>query len=241
MFVFIGAEPAAEWLPAEIARNANGYLLTGTDVIRSGLWPARIATLVRWKRLFQACWLPGIFAPGPPNESGSQLATDRWRLPLPMVTVDPAIALLMKTGAAWRVDMPRPMPSSFREQIRRPVERAEQPVQYLTAGAYTTIVLARAGLLLRVMRKYYFGVHWPPHVRQRILSRLIDASLRLRHARPSRATRHCNRRGRAVRIQSAPSPGLRKLAMATVGSPAVLARNPNPLPSPALDTSIKAA
>ncbi len=39
VFVFIGAEPAAEWLPAGLARDANGYLLTGTDVIRSGLWP----------------------------------------------------------------------------------------------------------------------------------------------------------------------------------------------------------
>jgi thioredoxin reductase (NADPH) len=39
VFVFIGAEPAAEWLPKEIARDADGYLLTGTDVVRSGLWP----------------------------------------------------------------------------------------------------------------------------------------------------------------------------------------------------------
>jgi thioredoxin reductase (NADPH) len=39
LFVFIGADPSAEWLPAEIARDANGYLLTGTDVVRSGLWP----------------------------------------------------------------------------------------------------------------------------------------------------------------------------------------------------------
>ena len=39
VFVFIGAEPAADWLPAEIARDANGYLLTGTDVVRSGRWP----------------------------------------------------------------------------------------------------------------------------------------------------------------------------------------------------------
>jgi thioredoxin reductase (NADPH) len=39
VFVFIGAEPAAEWLPAEIARDANGFLLTGTDVIASGAWP----------------------------------------------------------------------------------------------------------------------------------------------------------------------------------------------------------
>jgi thioredoxin reductase (NADPH) len=39
VFVFIGAEPAAEWLPADIARDANGYVLTGTDVVRSGSWP----------------------------------------------------------------------------------------------------------------------------------------------------------------------------------------------------------
>ena len=30
VFVFIGAEPAAEWLPTEIARDDKGYLLTGT-------------------------------------------------------------------------------------------------------------------------------------------------------------------------------------------------------------------
>jgi len=39
VFVFIGAEPSAQWLPPDIARDANGYLLTGTDVVRSGLWP----------------------------------------------------------------------------------------------------------------------------------------------------------------------------------------------------------
>jgi thioredoxin reductase (NADPH) len=39
VFVFIGAEPAAGWLPADLARDANGYLLTGSDVVRSRLWP----------------------------------------------------------------------------------------------------------------------------------------------------------------------------------------------------------
>jgi thioredoxin reductase (NADPH) len=38
VFVFIGAVPAAEWLPTEIARDAKGFVLTGTDVIASGLW-----------------------------------------------------------------------------------------------------------------------------------------------------------------------------------------------------------
>jgi thioredoxin reductase (NADPH) len=41
VFVFIGAEPAADWLPTDIGRDANRYLLTGTDVIRSGLWPRK--------------------------------------------------------------------------------------------------------------------------------------------------------------------------------------------------------
>jgi thioredoxin reductase (NADPH) len=39
VFVFIGAEPAAAWLPAEIARDARGFVLTGTDVLAAGLWP----------------------------------------------------------------------------------------------------------------------------------------------------------------------------------------------------------
>lgn len=38
VFVFIGAEPSAEWLPPEIGRDGKGYLLTGADVMRSGLW-----------------------------------------------------------------------------------------------------------------------------------------------------------------------------------------------------------
>ncbi len=41
VFVFIGAEPATDWLPPEIARDAKGYLLTGTDVVRSGVWPRK--------------------------------------------------------------------------------------------------------------------------------------------------------------------------------------------------------
>ena len=39
IFVFIGAEPHANWLPETVARDKLGYLLTGTDVIQSGRWP----------------------------------------------------------------------------------------------------------------------------------------------------------------------------------------------------------
>jgi thioredoxin reductase (NADPH) len=41
IFVFIGAEPGATWLPDAVARDAHGYLLTGSDALGSGRWPLR--------------------------------------------------------------------------------------------------------------------------------------------------------------------------------------------------------
>jgi thioredoxin reductase (NADPH) len=39
IFVFIGAEPGCTWLPEAMARDKLGYILTGTDALRSGRWP----------------------------------------------------------------------------------------------------------------------------------------------------------------------------------------------------------
>jgi thioredoxin reductase (NADPH) len=39
VFVFIGADPGCVWLPDTIARDRLGYILTGTDALRSGRWP----------------------------------------------------------------------------------------------------------------------------------------------------------------------------------------------------------
>lgn len=39
VFVFIGADPSAPWLPESVLRDKLGYILTGTDVMRSGHWP----------------------------------------------------------------------------------------------------------------------------------------------------------------------------------------------------------
>lgn len=39
VFVFIGADPATDRLPDAILRDDDGYLLTGTEVVRSGRWP----------------------------------------------------------------------------------------------------------------------------------------------------------------------------------------------------------
>jgi thioredoxin reductase (NADPH) len=38
LFVFIGADAETGWLPAEIARDARGYVLTGDDVVKAGRW-----------------------------------------------------------------------------------------------------------------------------------------------------------------------------------------------------------
>ncbi len=57
LFLLLGAEPRCDWLPAELARDRNGFIVTGRDVPRAlwadGLPPASLATTV-----------PGIFAAG---------------------------------------------------------------------------------------------------------------------------------------------------------------------------------
>ena len=57
LFLLLGAEPRCDWLPPELARDRNGFILTGRDVPREmwvdGLPPANLATTV-----------PGIFAAG---------------------------------------------------------------------------------------------------------------------------------------------------------------------------------
>jgi thioredoxin reductase (NADPH) len=39
-FVLIGAEAATDWLPSEIARDEHGFVLTGTDAMKTGQWKA---------------------------------------------------------------------------------------------------------------------------------------------------------------------------------------------------------
>jgi thioredoxin reductase (NADPH) len=58
LFIFIGADAETDWLPADIARDARGYVLTGDDVVKAGRWshsrdPYLLETSV-----------PGIFACG---------------------------------------------------------------------------------------------------------------------------------------------------------------------------------
>jgi thioredoxin reductase (NADPH) len=58
LFIFIGADAETRWLPAEIARNDRGYVLTGDDALKSGRWPHS-----RDPYLLESS-APGIFACG---------------------------------------------------------------------------------------------------------------------------------------------------------------------------------
>ena len=58
LFILIGADAETAWLPPEIARETNGYVLTGSDVAASGRWE-----LERDPYLLETN-VPGIFACG---------------------------------------------------------------------------------------------------------------------------------------------------------------------------------
>ena len=58
LFVFIGADAETGWLPADIARDKRGYVLTGDDVVKAGRWP-----LSRDPYLLESS-VPGVFACG---------------------------------------------------------------------------------------------------------------------------------------------------------------------------------
>lgn len=58
LFVFIGATAQTDWLPIEIARDPNGYILTGDEVVRAGRWSQG-----RDPYLLESS-LPGVFACG---------------------------------------------------------------------------------------------------------------------------------------------------------------------------------
>ena len=78
LFVLIGARPQIDWLPAEIARDAHGFLLTGAD--------SRTGTTGRWsagrcpsKRACPACWRPATYAT--PRSNGWPPRSEQARSP----------------------------------------------------------------------------------------------------------------------------------------------------------------
>ena len=62
LFIFIGTRPRSDWLPAEVLRDAKGFVLTGRDLMAAEGY-ARI-----WKEqrepLVLETSVPGVFAAG---------------------------------------------------------------------------------------------------------------------------------------------------------------------------------
>ena len=54
----IGAQPRSDWLPAEIARDTHGFLLTGTDIPDDSGWP------LERRPLALETSMPGVLAAG---------------------------------------------------------------------------------------------------------------------------------------------------------------------------------
>jgi thioredoxin reductase (NADPH) len=60
LFIFIGAAPKTDWLPAEIVCDPKGFILAGPDLKARGLWPSK---LERDPYLLETS-VPGIFVAG---------------------------------------------------------------------------------------------------------------------------------------------------------------------------------
>ena len=58
LFVMIGARPHSDWLPADIARDAHGFLLTGGEVLDDDRWP------LERRPLSLETSMPGVLAAG---------------------------------------------------------------------------------------------------------------------------------------------------------------------------------
>jgi thioredoxin reductase (NADPH) len=58
LFVLIGARPRTDWLPEQLARDRQGFLLTGADLTDDPRWP-----LERHPSLLETS-MPGVFASG---------------------------------------------------------------------------------------------------------------------------------------------------------------------------------
>lgn len=59
IFVFIGAEPGANWLPDSLGRDEKGFILTGEDALHSGKWPLKDRPPSRSETT-----IPGVLAAG---------------------------------------------------------------------------------------------------------------------------------------------------------------------------------
>jgi thioredoxin reductase (NADPH) len=62
LFIMIGCEPHTQWLPEEIVRDQQGYILTGRDLVEQPSAPRAH----HWDPLTLETSLPGVSPPGMP-------------------------------------------------------------------------------------------------------------------------------------------------------------------------------
>jgi thioredoxin reductase (NADPH) len=73
LFIFIGSAPRTEAVAGLVERDAQGFILTGRDLLVDGKWPASW-TLERDPFLFETS-VPGVFAAGDARHgSGKRVA-----------------------------------------------------------------------------------------------------------------------------------------------------------------------
>jgi thioredoxin reductase (NADPH) len=64
LFLLIGAQPNTDWLPPDVERDEQGFVLTGADVAQRRAWP-----LDRSPFLLETS-MPGVFAAGDVRHGG---------------------------------------------------------------------------------------------------------------------------------------------------------------------------
>lgn len=62
LFIFIGAQPRTDWLDKAVVRDANGFVVTGSDLVVDGSRPAGWS-LPRDPYHLESS-MPGVFAAG---------------------------------------------------------------------------------------------------------------------------------------------------------------------------------
>jgi thioredoxin reductase (NADPH) len=58
VFVMVGADPRTAWLPSKIAKDDKGFILTGSELVTSGIWTEKR------QPYFLETSCPGVFAVG---------------------------------------------------------------------------------------------------------------------------------------------------------------------------------
>ena len=106
LFVLIGARPHTDWLPAEIARDTHGFLLTGTDIADDAAWP------LERQPLSLETSLPGVLAAGDVRQGPSNASPPpREKAPSPFNSSTPSSQMSYSS---------RPPRRTFRRRPRLP-------------------------------------------------------------------------------------------------------------------------